>query len=397
MYFALFLLALALSMVTIPWVLMMARHWNLLDKPDNERKLHARATPSLGGIGIMLGFFVSMMVIQGMEDYYKMGVIALCVAVLTLVGVRDDLFHMKAQHKFLWQLSVAILFALFMSHWTYSFRSYFGLEQLPFAVGFGFCVLFLVFFTNAYNLIDGVDGLAGSLGVWICFGMGLVSYLAADRVYALLALALAGSIVGFLRFNFAPARIFMGDTGSLTIGFLLAVFALRFMSRESYKLDPLLLPLHRHAPLVVFSFLIIPIYDTIRVILVRISRRKSPFEPGRDHIHHEMLNMGFRHNSVALYALGVNILVSGIVLNMVYSNRHAYTIMLTLCVLSLALLPTVGIKRGIIRFVLNELMPALKIGGIGNIESISETPKAEADQIINIDQVGNNRKVDLGS
>jgi len=141
---------------------MIAKHWNLLDQPDNERKLHARATPALGGIGIMMGFFVSLLVIQGMEGYYKMGVIALCVGILTLVGVRDDLLHMKAQHKFLWQLAVALLFSVVMAHWTYSLRGYFGMEQLPMAIGFGFSVLFLVFFTNAYNLIDGVDGLAGS-------------------------------------------------------------------------------------------------------------------------------------------------------------------------------------------------------------------------------------------
>jgi UDP-N-acetylmuramyl pentapeptide phosphotransferase/UDP-N-acetylglucosamine-1-phosphate transferase len=358
-------------MVTIPWVLVVAKHWNLLDEPDNERKIHARATPSLGGIGIMLAFLVSIMVIQGMEDYYKMGVIALCTSVLTLVGIRDDLFHMKAQHKFLWQLSVALLFAILMSHWTYSLRGYFGIEQLPFAIGFGFSILFLVFFTNAYNLIDGVDGLAGSLGIWICLSMGLVSYLADDRVFALMALALAGSIAGFLRFNYAPARIFMGDTGSLTVGFMLAVFALRFMSRESYKLDEQLLPLYRHAPLIAFSFLIIPIYDTLRVILVRIGGKKSPFEPGRDHIHHEMLNTGFQHSSVALYTLGVNILISGSVIMLVYSNRHPYFIMFLLCLLAIALLPTVGIKRIMIRFVLNDLLPALK----GNVPHQSDLQK----------------------
>lgn len=367
-------------MVSIPWVLVMARHWNLLDEPDNERKLHARATPSLGGIGIMLAFFVGLLVIQGMEDYNKMGVIALCLGVLTLVGIRDDLFHMKAQHKLLWQLAVALIFAVMMSHWTYSLRGYFGMEQLPFAIGFGFSVLFLVFFTNAYNLIDGVDGLAGSLGVWICLSMGLVSYLAADRVFALMSLTLAGAILGFLRFNYAPARIFMGDTGSLTVGFMLAVFALRFMSRESYKLDDILLPLYKHAPLVAFSFLIIPIYDTIRVIFVRISRKKSPFEPGRDHIHHEMLNTGFQHSAVALYALVVNILISGSVVLLVYSNIHPYSIMLTLCILVCVLLPTVGIKRGIIRFMLYDLLPALKGNGIKNsahnaTELISDGPK----------------------
>jgi len=367
-------------MVTIPWILVMARHWNLLDEPDNERKLHARATPSLGGIGIMLALFVSIMAIQGMEDYYKMGVIVLCTGVLTLVGIRDDLFHMKAQHKFLWQLAVAFIFAVLMSHWTYSLRGYFGVEQLPFAIGFGFSVLFLVFFTNAFNLIDGVDGLAGSLGVWICLAMGLVSYLAADRVFALLAFALAGSIVGFLRFNFAPARIFMGDTGSLTVGFMLAVFALRFMSRESYKLEEQLMPLYRHAPLVAFSFLIIPIYDTIRVILVRISHKKSPFEPGRDHIHHEMLNTGFQHTSVALYTLLVNIIISGCVVMMVYSNIHAHTIMFMLVILVSALLPTIGIKREVFRFVFNELLPALKgnilkNSGNSNLDSQTDQPK----------------------
>lgn len=360
MYFAIFILAMALTMVAISWVLVMARHWNLLDEPDNERKLHARATPALGGIGIMTGFLVSMLVIQGMEQYFKMGVLAICVATLTFVGLRDDLFHMKAQHKFLWQLAVALIFASLMSHWTYNFRGHFGIHELPLPFAFGLCILALIFFTNAYNLIDGVDGLAGSLGLWISLNMGLVSFLAGDRVFSLLALALAGALLGFLRFNFAPAKIFMGDTGSLTIGFMLTVFALRFVTRESYKLDPELMPLYRHAPLVAIAYLIIPVYDTIRVIIVRISRRSSPFVAGRDHIHHELLNFGLTHSVTAGYLLIINILISLATLLLAYNSIRPWIICASIVLMAVLFLPTGGQKRMLWFLLTHDILPLLQ-------------------------------------
>jgi len=360
MYFAIFILALALTMVAIPWVLMMAQHWKLLDEPDNERKLHARATPALGGIGIMIGFLVSMMVIQGMEQYFKMGVLAICMVILTLVGLRDDLFLMKAQHKFLWQLAVALIFAGLMSHWNYSLRGFLGLQELPFAVGFALCVSSLIFFTNAYNLIDGVDGLAGTIGLWIALNMGLVSFLAGDRVFALLALAVAGSLTGFLRYNFAPAKIFMGDTGSLTIGFMLTVFALRFLTRDYYRLEPELLPLYQFAPLIVLSYLIIPIYDTLRVIIVRVLRRTSPFMAGRDHIHHELLMFGLNHKMTTIYFGFVNVLISLTALYMAYTFVRPWVILLTILLMCVLLLPTGGQKRSIWFSLVRDIIPLLQ-------------------------------------
>jgi len=357
MYFAVFLLALSMTMVSIPWVLMIAQHWNLVDLPDNERKIHSRAIPALGGIGIMVGFLTSLAFVQGMEDYFKMIVIVICTIILTLVGIRDDLFHMKAQHKFLWQLTTALLFSYLMSHWQYSFRGFLGINQFPVVFGIAFAILVLVFFTNAFNLIDGIDGLAGSIGLWIAFSMGVVSYLAGDRVFSLLSFALVGSLIGFLRFNMAPAKIFMLDTGSLTVGFLLAVFCLRFLSRESYKLDQQLIPLYLNAPSVALSFLIIPVYDTARVIFLRISRRLSPFNASRDHIHHALLLIGLRHSTATIYLLSVNIIISILALILVYSGFTQVVVLGAVVFSCLLLLPTGGQKRKIWHIWRSEVKP----------------------------------------
>jgi hypothetical protein len=202
--------------------------------------------------------------------------------------------------------------------------------------------------------------------------MGLVSFLAGDRVFALLALAVAGSLTGFLRFNFAPAKIFMGDTGSLTIGFMLTVFALRFLSRDYYRLEPELLPLYQFAPLIVLSYLIIPIYDTLRVIIVRVLRRTSPFMAGRDHIHHELLMFGLNHKMTTIYFGFVNVLISLTSLYMAYTFVRPWVILLTILLMCVLLLPTGGQKRSIWFSLVRDIIPLLQ--GKNRMKIGTDTP-----------------------
>ena len=168
-------------------------------------------------------------------------------------------------------------------------------------------VLVILFIINAYNLIDGVDGLAGGLGFIASAVFGVLFYQYNDLLMAVLAFSLCGALLGFLFFNFHPAKIFMGDTGSMTLGFILAILSLRFVEVSRSVQLPELFD-SRSAPVMVLAILIIPVVDTLRVFTIRIIHKRSPFSPDRNHIHHKLLQLGLKPALVTLTLYSVNLL-----------------------------------------------------------------------------------------
>jgi UDP-N-acetylmuramyl pentapeptide phosphotransferase/UDP-N-acetylglucosamine-1-phosphate transferase len=149
--------------------------------------------------------------------------------------------------------------------------------------------------TNAFNLIDGIDGLAGGIGFMSLVTLGIFLTMSGDVNTALIAFALAGGILAFMYFNLNPARIFMGDTGSLVLGFAIAVLCVRLMQVNIFAANPIL----PHAPVFVLGIVLVPVFDTIRVFAIRIWNGKSPFSPDKIHIHHLLTNQGFSHGFTA--------------------------------------------------------------------------------------------------
>jgi UDP-GlcNAc:undecaprenyl-phosphate GlcNAc-1-phosphate transferase len=216
------------------------------------------------------------------------------IAVLFGLGIMDDLKDLSAKYKFVIQVALALLIALSGIR-IHSFNGLFGIDELPVGAQYTLTVLAIVGITNAYNLIDGIDGLAGGLGFMSLVTLGLFLTMQGDSNTALIAFALAGGIMAFLYFNFNPARIFMGDTGSLVLGFVIAVLCIRLMHVNSAAASPVLL----HGPVFVLSIVLIPVFDTIRVFAVRIWKGKSPFAADKTHIHHLLTNAGFSHSLAA--------------------------------------------------------------------------------------------------
>ena len=164
----------------------------------------------------------------------------------------------------------------------------------------------IIILTNAYNLIDGLDGLAGTIGLIILLFFGCWFYLAGYPYFSILAFAFSGSILAFLIFNWQPSKIFMGDTGALTIGLLLSYFSIHFIN-TNYSL-PENFPTRFQASIgTVVCVLIIPIFDTLRVIVLRLRRFESPFHADRNHLHHQFLNLGFNHSQATLILGAINI------------------------------------------------------------------------------------------
>jgi UDP-N-acetylmuramyl pentapeptide phosphotransferase/UDP-N-acetylglucosamine-1-phosphate transferase len=162
----------------------------------------------------------------------------------------------------------------------------------------------IIVIINSYNLIDGIDGLAGGIGVITSTTFGLLFLLRGDHPLAVVSFSLTGSLLAFLKYNFSPATIFMGDSGSLVIGFVLSILCIELINTEQVSEDMLIY----FTPSVVLAILIIPLADTLRVFIIRILQKKSPFHADRNHIHHLLLNIGLNHKKASLVLYAVNAL-----------------------------------------------------------------------------------------
>ena len=210
------------------------------------------------------------------------------------------------------------------------------MHELAFPFSIALSVFFIVGIVNAFNLIDGIDGLAGSLGVIMSLTFAFLFYHAGDTGWVIVSMALAGSLVGFLIHNVSPARIFMGDSGSLMIGFLSAVAAIHLLKIVSSGPIDLGFVLVTSAPALVVAILIIPLFDTLRVFAMRLFKGQSPFVADRNHLHHRLLFVGLNHFQATSVLAGVNILciVSALYLQPIGNNQLIGTLVLFLLLLN---------------------------------------------------------------
>lgn len=297
---------LLITLLAIPSILEVAYQKQLFDVPD-ERKVHFKPIPSLGGVGIFIGVIISFTLwARNLNDFPEYKYVLTSYLVLFFMGLKDDLILMRASEKFLIQLAVAVLLTAGGVR-VLNLQGFLGIYELSDFWSYGLSIFFIVGVTNAFNLIDGIDGLAGGLGGINCFTFGALLYLGGMYEYALLAFAVGGSLLGFLRYNFRkyPKKIFMGDTGSLLLGLTVSILGIFFLnfSQEGGGLDFV------SPAVVVLAVMAIPIVDTTRVFVIRLASGKSPFAPDRNHIHHQVLAMGASHKLASALLYIVNILL----------------------------------------------------------------------------------------
>ncbi len=221
------------------------------------------------------------------------------------LGIKDDILILSASKKFIIQLLSAGIIIHFAGLRIQSMHGLFGLYALPEVVSIAVSYISIIVVINAFNLIDGVDGLAGSLGLLTMTLFGTYFYLNGQSAYALFAFAMAGSLIAFLIFNYNPARIFMGDSGSLLLGLVNAILVMKFIAVAD---NPATLYPLQSAVAIGFSILMVPLADTLRVFSIRIFKGRSPFVPDRNHIHHLLLDKGLSPKYVTLCCLLLNIM-----------------------------------------------------------------------------------------
>jgi UDP-N-acetylmuramyl pentapeptide phosphotransferase/UDP-N-acetylglucosamine-1-phosphate transferase len=210
------------------------------------------------------------------------------------IGVMDDLKDLAARYKLVVEAGLATLLALSGIRIT-NFGGLFGVNELHISAQYIITVITIVGITNAFNLIDGIDGLAGGLGFMSLITLAIFLTISKDLNNAIIAFALAGALLGFLYFNFNPARIFMGDTGSLVLGFIIAVLCVQLMKINTVHPSPVVPNIY----VFTLGIVMIPVFDTLRVFGIRIWKGQSPFSADKTHIHHLVTNKGFTHGFAA--------------------------------------------------------------------------------------------------
>lgn len=292
-----------ITFLAVPAIMRVAREKKLYDLPD-ARKLHTRPIASLGGVGIFIGVFMTALLTISSKNNFEFQYFFASALVIFFLGLKDDILILSARKKFLGQLAAAAILVHLANIKIDSMHGFLGIGQLPDVAGILLSYTTIIVVVNAYNLIDGVDGLAGSLGVLTTGIFGLYFFMADMPLYSLLAFSMTGSLLAFLIFNFQPAKIFMGDSGSLLLGLFNAILVIKFI-KVADSIDGTF-PINSSVA-IGFSILIVPLLDTLRVFSIRIARGRSPFSPDRNHIHHLLLDRGLNHRNVAFSCLGLNL------------------------------------------------------------------------------------------
>ncbi len=296
--------AFIITFLSIPVVMQVAEKKKLYDIPD-ERKLHTRLIASLGGVGIFAGFILaSLLSIQGSINPEFQAYFAAAIVIFFL-GLKDDIMILSASKKFVGQLLAASIIIHLGDLRLDSLHGLFGVEKVSEGFGLAITYLTIIVVMNSFNLIDGVDGLAASLGILSMIVFGIYFFFADMQAYALLSFAMAGSLTAFIIFNHHPAKIFMGDCGSLIVGMVNSILVIKFI----LVADKPLAAVPMNAVVAIgFAVLIVPLLDTLRVFSVRIFNGRSPFSPDRNHIHHLLLDRGLNHAAVTFTCVAINVL-----------------------------------------------------------------------------------------
>jgi len=291
-----FFISLSLSLILVPFSNRLARLLGVLDYPDS-RKVHLEPIPRMGGLAMVISMIIAIFLCTNPVGEVKAFVIG--AGIVSFTGLLDDKFHISPTLKLVGQVLASVAFM---------FGSGFHVHDLGDIFGFGnihtgylapfFTVFCMVGVINAVNLSDGLDGLAGGIGLIVSMFMAVLAFKYGQPEALLVALVLMGILIGFLRYNHYPAKLFMGDAGSLLIGYSLAAIAICLVQKEGPE------AVHPVTPAI---FLGLPIMDTLWVMGRRVINRKNPFSPDKGHFHHRLLNVGMGHAGTVTIVYGLTV------------------------------------------------------------------------------------------
>ncbi|PLK43011.1 glycosyltransferase family 4 protein [Emticicia sp. TH156] len=317
------LIALFINLRSIPVIINISGLRGLMDNPV-KRSSHSAPTPTFGGVAIFAGILIGYMLWNFGDEGILLHKVFAGITILFFLGIKDDLYALSPTKKLGIQIIASAIVVVGCDLRISDLFGIFGIGQIPYLLSIGLTIFIFVAMINAFNLIDGIDGLAGGIGMIAGGGFGLWFLINHHYSLACLALCLSGSLLGFLRFNFSKSsKIFMGDTGSLIVGYIITVLAVKFIHfNVMHQWDPT--SAFVSAPIIAVVILVVPIFDTIRVFSVRILRGKSPFKADRMHMHHLLIDNNLSHMqaSFILYAVTIVLTVLTYSARVYFSNTE---------------------------------------------------------------------------
>ena len=310
-----------------------------MDEPNN-RSSHQKKTPTLGGVSFFYTLIFTLFFLKYWDQEYEAMYFIPGLTILLIIGLKDDLLVLSPYTKLAAQVCAVGFLLMNNDLIIHSLNGFLSIDEIPLYLYYPIAGFLMLTIINAYNLIDGIDGLAAIVGIVILIMYTTIFYITGHYFYALLCLSLNGSLMAFLAFNLSSTRkIFMGDTGSLIVGFIIGILTIRFLSLtpENYQDLPFLL---ENAPLIAISILIVPLFDTARVFTIRVTNKKSPFSPDRNHTHHILIdsfNLSHKQASFVLGGFNLVFVILMIILGSASANFYL-VLFLILTVVALAYL-----------------------------------------------------------
>ena len=325
-----FLWAILISVFAIPSIIYLAYRKHLLDIPDN-RKVHEGSIPRLGGVAVFASLMSALTIFGDFSNPNEsiQQILAGCV-LLFFTGMKDDVAPISAFKKFFVQLLAAGIIIFIGDIRITNLHGFLEIYEIDnIGISYAFSLIMIIAITNSINLIDGLNGLAGSLIVLMSTAFGIL-FFQLNSSLTILAFCLSGALIGFLRYNFFGGKIFMGDSGSLVSGFVISVLAIYFIESD--------ISLDSRTPHLAIAILVIPLFDTIRVFIIRTLKGRSPFSPDKNHIHHRLLDLGFSQVSTVMTLLGLNLIAILVVLYTERLNINLFVLSISLIAFILSLI-----------------------------------------------------------
>ncbi len=302
-----FFSALLIVCFSIKKIIYVANKCHLFDNPNEIRKVHLDNIPNLGGVAMYITIIACAAIFASYYPIPKINYIFVASIIIFTLGLTDDLVGVDPKKKFFAQFIASLTTTVIANIRFTSFYGIFGIGEIPYGLSIILTVLFIIFLINAFNLIDGINCLAGGVALLANIVFAICFWQMHQLGFMLLAVTICGVLIGFLFYNKTPAKIFMGDTGSLSLGFVMAIFSINFIE-SNYAISLVHKSVFSSAAVIILGLLIIPIFDALRVFTLRILNGKSPFDADRNHIHHRLLDLNFTHLQATATLLVINIL-----------------------------------------------------------------------------------------
>ncbi len=311
--FLIYITSVLITLFSVPSLIKVAYLKRIFDNPDEGRKIHKRSIPTIGGIIIFASTIFSYSLWYPIFNVKDLKYLIASSILLFFVGIKDDIIGIAPVKKLISFFAISVILVLLAEIRITSMHGLFGIYSIPLSVQIILSIFTIVAIINAINLIDGIDGLASGIGLIISLFFGFWFFMQNELSMSCLSFALAGTLSAFLLFNFSPAKIFMGDSGSLTIGLIIAVLSIKCIEYNVRDInEESLVTLSR--PVFVLALLSYPLYDSLRVILLRTLKGNSPFLADKNHIHHRLLSIGCTHATASIYLYASTIIIVLLVL-----------------------------------------------------------------------------------